>query len=117
MMDGLPDDVARAMRDVLEPGEAVLGFVTSLAATLVLTDRRIVIAREGRSWRPASGLRTWRISPALAFSWRVPHGGMGRLVVGRGRAQASFFVPEPETAEALRLVGLANAIAHERDPG
>jgi hypothetical protein len=113
---GLPDDVAPTVRDLLEPGEAVLGFVTSLAATLVLTDGRIIIAREGRSWRPSSGIRTWRIWPTLPFSWRRPHGGVGRLVVGKGRAQASFFVPEAEMAEALRLIGLANAIAQDQKP-
>jgi hypothetical protein len=107
----LPADVERSIRSLLEPGEEVLGFVTSVAATLVLTDRRVVIAREGRAWRPANGIRSWRISAAIAFRWRAPRGGVGRLVVGTGTEEVSMFVRESDWKEALRLVRIARTIA------
>lgn len=113
----MPKDVELSLGEVLESGEGVLGAVTSLAGTLVLTDRRVVIVREGRAYRPQSGIRSWGISPAVAFTYGPPHGGMGRLVIGNGKAAASFFVRECDWDEALHLVTMAHAIAHRGTAG
>lgn len=107
----LPSDVALCLDDVLALGEDVLGSVTSLAGTLVLTDRRVVIVREGRGYRPQSGIRSWKISTEVDFKHGLLRGGMGRLVVGNGKAAASFFVEECDWDEALRLVTTAHGIA------
>ena len=112
----LPKDVAVSLHDVLARGEDVLGSVTSLAGTLVLTDRRVVIVREGRGYRPQSGIRSWDISTDVDFKHGPLRGGMGRLVVGNGKAAASFFVKEVDWAEALRLVTTAHGIAYRGTP-
>lgn len=108
----LPLDVEQSLHDLLAPNETVLGSVTSLAGTLVLTSRRIFIFREGRSRRIRTGIRSWWISPDTQFDYASPRGGMGRLVIGPRRAAVTFFVKESDWEDALRLIGLAHSIAH-----
>src|SRR5688572_3085213 len=98
----LPADIAPSIEDMLEPGEAVIGAVTTLAGTLVVTDRNIVIVRQGRAWRPRTGIRTWAITPRLELHYGIQRGGIGRLMVGTGKAAASFFVKASDWDEALR---------------
>ena len=111
-MHRLPIDVATSLRSFLQTGEGVLGSVTSLAGSLVLTDRRVVIVREGHSYRPQNGIRAWDISSRVGFTYDSPRGGMGRLVVGDGKAAASFFVNANDWTEALRMVTMAHSIAY-----
>jgi hypothetical protein len=110
-MHRLSTDVALSLGDLLEMDEGILGVVTSLAGSLVLTDRRVVIVREGHSYRPSNGIRSWDISSDVGFRYGAPRGGMGRLVVGDGKAETSFFVNESDCTEALRLVTMAHSIA------
>jgi hypothetical protein len=114
----LPKDVRLSLDHVLEPDEDVLGSVSSLAGTLVLTGRRVLIVREGRGYRPQSGIRSWRISRAVDFSYGAMRGGIGRLMVGNGKDATSFFVRGSDWDEAMRLVTMAHGIAHrEAIPG
>ena len=108
----VPNDVELSLQGVLESGENILGALTSLAGTLVLTDRRVVIVREGRGYRPLSGIRSWAISRTVDLRYGAPRGGMGRLVVGNGKEAISFFVKECDWDEALRIVTMARGIAH-----
>jgi hypothetical protein len=112
MTASLPNDVALSLRKVLEVGERVLGAVTSLAGTLVLTDRHVFIVREGRDYRPQTGIRSWALAETVDLRYGAPRGGMGRLVVGNGREAVSFFVKECDWTKALRLVTMARGIAH-----
>jgi hypothetical protein len=111
-MHRLPTDVALSLGEFLESGEGILGVVTSLAGSLVLTDRRVVIVREGHGYRPQSGIRAWDISSDVGFRYGAPRGGMGRLVVGDGKTSTSFFVNQSDWTEALRLVTMAHSIAY-----
>lgn len=113
LSSSLPKDVELSLRGFLEPGESVLGAVTSLAGTLVLTDRRVVIVREGRGYRPQSGIRSWAISSDTDLRYGAPRGGMGRLVIGNGKEAISFFVKECDWDEALRIFTIARGIAHK----
>jgi hypothetical protein len=112
LQPALPRDVSLSLDHVLEPGEGVLGAVTSLAGTLVLTGRRVLIVREGRGYRPQSGIRSWGISRAVDFTYGAVRGGLGRLIVGNGKEATSFFVKACDWDEALRLVTVAHGIAH-----
>ena len=111
-MHRLPPDVAMTLGKVLHTGEGILGVVTSLAGSLVLTDQRLVIVREGHGYRPQSGVRSWDLASRVDFRYGPPQGGMGRLVVGDGKAATSFFVRKSDWTEALRLVTMAHTIAH-----
>jgi hypothetical protein len=112
MTGQLPTDVELSLGDTLDPGEGVLGSVTTLAGTLVLTDHHVVIVRQGRSFRPRTGIRSWGISQAIDFRYGPPRGGMGRLMVGNGTTATSFFVKERDWDDALELVSMARRIAH-----
>ena len=111
-MHRLPADVAAPLHDFLEAGEGILGVLTSLAGSLVLTDQRVVIVREGHAYRPQNGIRAWDLSSRVAFRYGAPRGGMGRLVVGDGKSATSFFVNASDWTEALRLVTMAHSIAY-----
>ena len=52
-------ETAEALREVLEEGEAVVAALPSIGSALVLTDRRLIIIRDGRSFRPRTGVRDW----------------------------------------------------------
>ena len=108
----LPQDVRRSLDDVFRPGEDVLGSVSSLAGSLVLTDRRVLILREGRGYRPKTGIRSWDIGPGIDFTYGPPRGGLGRLMIGQGKAATSFFVKTRDWDAALRLLTMAHGIAH-----
>ena len=111
-MHRLPPDVALSLGKFLHTGEGILGVVTSLAGSLVLTDERLVIVREGHGYRPQSGIRSWDLASRVDFRYGPPRGGMGRLVVGDGKGATSFFVRKSDWTEALRLVTMAHTIAH-----
>jgi hypothetical protein len=107
----LPQDVTRSLIDVFMPGEGVLGSVSSLAGSLVLTDRRVLIVREGRGYRPQTGIRSWEIGPETSLTYGSPRGGLGRLMIGTGKAATSFFVKARDWDAAMRLVSIAHGIA------
>jgi len=109
----LPQDVMRSLADVFRPGEEILGSVSSLAGSLVLTDRRVLILREGRGYRPQSGIRSWDIEPGIVFTVGAPRGGLGRLMIGTGKTATSFFVRTGDWDAALRLVSRAHWLAHQ----
>jgi hypothetical protein len=111
-MHRLPTDVATSLHGYFETDEGILGVVTSLAGSLILTDRRVVIVREGHGYRPQNGIRAWDISSQVGFTYDSPRGGLGRLVVGDGKAAASFFVNATDWTEALRMVTMAHSIAY-----
>jgi hypothetical protein len=115
-MHRLPTDVATSLGSFLQKGEGILGVVTSLAGSLVLTDRRVVIVREGHGYRPQNGIRAWDISSRVGFRYGAPRGGMGRLVLGDGKTTTSFFVNATDWTEALRLVTVAHSIAYRGTP-
>ena len=111
-MHRLPPDVALKLGSFLHTDEGILGVVTSIAGSLVLTDQRLVIVREGHGYRPQSGVRAWDLASRVDFRYGPPQGGMARLVVGDGKAATSFFVRKSDWTEALRLVTMAHTIAH-----
>jgi hypothetical protein len=108
----LPADVKLSLADVLEADEELLGSVTTLAGTLVLTDGRIVIVRKGRTYRPRTGIRSWWIFSPVDLRCAMPRGGMGRLMVGTGKQAANFIVKTSDWDDALRMVTVTRGIAY-----
>ena len=112
MSGPLPNDVEASLVGVLEPDETVLRALTTLAGTLVLTDRRVVIVREGRAYRPATGVRSWGLSPANTVDYGRPRGGLGRLIVGSGGKVTSFFFKERDSDAAMEIVSMAHQMTY-----
>ena len=112
MTERLPTDAAASIDTLLEPGELLLRSVTTLAGTFALTDRRVVILRQGRSYRPATGVRSWGLCPANVVNYGPLRGGVGRLMVGSGKGVTSFFVKECDWPAALEIVSMAHHITY-----
>jgi hypothetical protein len=96
-----PAGVAQsALTAVLEPGEPIERDVAAVGAHLLLTDRRLVVVRDGFSFRPATGIRSWPIDRQLEV--RVTPGQL--LIEVRGVVVGVFY-QEPQSAAIRSLVG------------
>ena len=106
-LDQLPGAIVGVLRSALAPGEAVTHVVPAIGCTLVLTDQRLLIVRDGSSFRPRSGVRQWDLEPGLAIRPGLVRQGTGSLVVRWDRDITSVFVRADHWDEALDLVGAA----------
>ena len=97
-------ETAEALREVLDEGESVVGACPSVGSALVLTDRRLLIIRDGRSFRPRSGIRDWTLGPSLRIQVGPLRNGSGSLTIHRERGATSFFVAERDWLDALWIV-------------
>mgnify|MGYP001793302657 CR=1 FL=1 len=64
-----------------------------VAARLVLTDRRLLLVREGFAFRPRSGIRSWPLDPVLTLRLEP-----GRLVIEHGNPTVGVFHTETQAA-------------------
>ena len=105
-------ETAEALREVLDEGEAVVAAVPSVGSALVLTDQRLVIIRDGRSFRPRTGVRDWPLGPSLRIQVGPLRNGSGSLLIDRERGATSFFVAERDWLDALWIVDEAERRSH-----
>jgi hypothetical protein len=75
-----------------------------VGSALVLTDRRLLIIRDGRSFRPRTGIRDWSLGPSLRIQVGPLRNGSGSLTIHRERGATSFFVAERDWLDALWIV-------------
>ena len=101
-------ETADALRDILEDGEQVVAALPSIGSALILTDRRLIIIRDGRSFRPRTGVRDWRLGPDLRIQTGPLRNGSGSLLIDRERGATSFFVAERDWHDALWIVDEAD---------
>jgi hypothetical protein len=88
-----------ALTAILEPGEPIERDVAAVGAHLMLTDRRLVVVRDGFSYRPMTGVRSWPIDRQLEL--RLTPGQL--LIEVRGAVVGVFF-QEPQSAAIRSLV-------------
>lgn len=100
-IDQLPGTVA----GVLKADEAVTHAVPAIGCTLVLTNRRLLIVRDGSTFRPRTGVRQWDVGPGLAVRPGLVRQGIGSLVIRWDRDITSVFVRADRWDEALDLIG------------
>lgn len=104
-IDELPRSVGGVLRSTLEADEVVTHAVPAIGCALVLTNRRLLIVRDGSSFRPRTGIRQWEIGPGLAVRAGLVRQGIGSLVIRSGRDLTSVFVRADRWSGALDLVG------------
>jgi len=89
---------SESARDILEPGEELVGRLDGRGATLLLTQRRVVIVREGSGFRPRSGVRSWPYASIMRVTLSPPKRGQAQIVIRTGRAAwqavSMFFAAE-----------------------
>ena len=103
-IDLLPEELRAPLRGVLEEDDSILEIVAGVGATLILTDERLVMIRDGAAFRPRSGVRTWDLIDGPTIRPGTLQHGTGRLLIeGHGRP-ASVFVTEANWPTARLLM-------------
>lgn len=105
-------ETAEALREVLGHGESVLAALPSLGSALILTDQRLIIIRDGRAFRPRTGIRSWPLGRALQVELGPLRNGSGSLLIDRERGAISFFVSERDWQDAIWIVDEAQRRSH-----
>jgi hypothetical protein len=95
----------------------VVAGLPSIGSSLVLTDRRLIIIRDGRSFRPRSGVRDWPLGPKLHVQVGPVRNGTGSLLIDRERGATSFFVAERDWNDALWIVDEAQRRSQVTEAG
>ena len=105
-----PDAAAAraALDEVLEPNERVDLVAPAVGCTLVLTDLRLVVVRQGAAFRPKSGVKSWPLERELSLRIGVAHRETHRLSISGAGRSASVFV------SAGQLDGVSAVIAEIR---
>ena len=102
-MDDLPDAVAEALNPALEPDEQVEMTLQAVGCTLVLTDRQLIMVRQGANFRPRTGVTSWR-RDAVRTHLDVDKQDRLRLVID-SRPKLSAFIPLSQANAARALFG------------
>jgi hypothetical protein len=103
-VDALPDATRAALAPYLDASEHVERFVAAVGCSLVLTDRRLAVVREGASYRPRSGVRSWTLDRSLSLHLAPARRETARLVIERTGRSASVFVAGEHVEEARTLI-------------
>jgi hypothetical protein len=103
-MDVLPKATAAALRPVLDPSERVLRYVTAVGCALVLTERRLVLVRDGVTYRPRTGVQTWPLDRLLTVRITPVVRRTGRITIERSGRSASAWVSEEHWPDADALI-------------
>jgi len=91
-MDALTEDTRIALQPVLEPREVVAGVLPAIGCKLVLTDRHLVLIRDGRTFRPRSGVQVWPLDKSLSVRTTPLGAQRGRVLITVGGHTTSVFV-------------------------
>jgi hypothetical protein len=95
---------------LLESGEELVALLTGDAANLLVTDRRVVIVRDGYEFRPRSGVRSWSYDTIIRVSLSRAKRGQATIVIGTGphprQAVSMFFAArhEPDAEHVIREI-------------
>jgi hypothetical protein len=103
--DPSPDELRIALEGALEPGERVDLVARAVGCTLVLTDRRLLLVRDGANYRPATGIRAWPLDRDLVLRLGRGYRQTNRLTIVLVADKASVFLSAEQLPDAQRLIG------------
>jgi len=90
-----------AVEAVLEPAESVDFVAPAVGSSLVLTERRLIVVRDGANFRPKSGVRSFKLESGLAI--RVGPRRRHLIVESAGHA-ITLFLRSDQLAQAEAFV-------------
>lgn len=90
-MNRLPEDLRAAVSSALAPSEHIALVAPAVGCTLVLTDARLLVVREGASYRPRSGIRSWVLDRTLNLHPGPVRNTSGQLAIESPRRTTSVF--------------------------
>jgi len=111
----LSDDAMTALAPVLAPSEVVAMVVPAVGCTLVLTDRQLLLVRDGVSYRPRSGVQSWVVDRTLSVRLGPIRGTTGQLAIECCGRTASVFVSHAELPAVDVLVAEVRRRIYRRD--
>ena len=100
-----PDSADSRLRAILAKGEEISHLVPAIGCVIALTPRRLLIVRDGSSFRPKTGVREWELDAGLSVRAGLVRQGSGSLVIKWGRNATSVFVRADRWDDAMALVG------------
>jgi hypothetical protein len=103
-MDVLPEATRAALRPLLDADEEVVRYVQAVGCALVLTERTLILVREGLNYRPRTGVQSWPLDRQLTVRTLPVRRRTGRVTIDRSGQTASVFVVEEHWGDAEALV-------------
>jgi hypothetical protein len=88
----LPAAARTAVASVLGPTEQVAMVAPAVGCTLVLTDRQLLLVRDGVAYRPRSGVQSWVVDRSLTVRLGPIRRTTGQLAIECCGRTASVFL-------------------------
>ena len=118
--DPRADSLVIAARAALEPQlgarERVAMVARAVGSTLVLTNQRLVLVRDGAAWRPKTGIRAWDVDRSLTVRTMTRPGNKVRLLIECCGQAVGVFLASAQAADALALVAEVRRQIHVSAP-
>lgn len=102
-MDLVSDGARLAVAAHLGAAEPIERSLAGIGCTVVLTDRHLVLIRDGATFRRRTGVRSWPLDGALAVRLTPVRHGAQRLLISGCAESASVFLPGLQVTEARKL--------------
>jgi hypothetical protein len=102
----LPDPVRSVVSSALERSERIIWGAAAVGCTLVLTDRRLLLVRDGTQYRPRTGLQAWALDRSLTIRLTAGRERIRLMIESSGHA-VSVFVAAVQATAVTRLVAEA----------
>lgn len=103
-MDALSVAARTALDQSLEAGERIGRTLSAVGCALVLTDRRLVLVRDGAAFRRRTGVQSGPLDERLTLHLAPVRRGSGRLLIEHAGASTSVFLPAAQMNGARKLV-------------
>ena len=97
----LPAATREALEAVLDPAESVDFVAPAVGSSLVLTQRRLIVVRDGASFRPKSGVRPFDLSVGLSIRMGPTR---RRLIIESEAGTINVFVRSEQLAQVEAFV-------------
>jgi hypothetical protein len=99
--DALPQAAREALAAVLDPSEKVESVAPAVGSSLVLTQNRLYVVRDGASFRPKTGVRTFELKAGLSI--RIGP-ARKRIIIDSTTGTITLFVRSGQLAQAESFV-------------
>ncbi|OGO55929.1 MAG: hypothetical protein A2Z32_09005 [Chloroflexi bacterium RBG_16_69_14] len=114
-MNPLSDAALTALGPVLDPAERVAMVAPAVGCTLVLTDRQLLLVRDGVGYRPRSGVQSWIVDRSVSMRLGPVRRTTGQLTIkGQGHT-ASVFLTQAHIPDVDALVAEVRSRIYRKD--
>ena len=114
-MNPLSEAALAALAPILDPAERVAMVAPAVGCTLVLTDRQLLLVRDGVSYRPRSGVQSWVVDRSLRIRLGPVRRTTGQLAIECGGHTASVFLTQAHIPAVDALVAEVRSRIYRRD--